>query len=213
VSVEIEVGRTAAQAAATSHALQLAGALEGLVADAVVLERWGAELAALLAGGGRLLAAGNGGSAAQAEHLTAELVGRFEHEREPCSAIVLHGDAASLTALVNDYGSDEMYARQVRAHGRPGDVLVLLSTSGASRNVVEAARAAGRAGVRTWGLTGPSPNALAAACDEAVSVEAPRTATVQEAHLVAVHLLCEAVERHLLAASAPAVVVPLRGAR
>ena len=213
MSVDLRLRGTAAQAAAATHAMELASALEGLVADAIVLERWGAELAALLAGGGRLLAAGNGGSAAQAEHLTAELVGRFEHEREPCSAIVLHGDAASLTALVNDYGSDEMFARQVRAHGRAGDVLILLSTSGGSRNVVAAARAASRVDMRTWALTGPSPNPLAAACDEAVCIATPRTSTVQEAHLVAVHLLCEAVERHLLAAVPSGAVVPLRGTR
>ena len=210
MSVDLEHGRTPAELAASRHARDLASALEHLVAEADVLERWGAELAEVLVGGGRLLAAGNGGSAAQAEHLTAELVGRFEHEREPCSAIALHADVASLTALVNDYGSDEMFARQVRAHGRPGDVLILLSTSGASRNVVAAARTAGRTGLRTWALTGPTPNPLATVCDEAVCVPAARTSTIQETHLVAVHLLCGAVERHLLHAAPTAPVVPLR---
>ena len=133
-----------------AHAHDARVALEQLVDDADMLDRWGADLAALLRGGGRLLVAGNGGSAAEAEHLTAELVGRFEAEREPCSAIALHADAASLTALVNDYGTEEMFARQVRAHGRPGDVLLVLSTSGAQpqRPGRGGGRAPGRAAAR-----------------------------------------------------------------
>ncbi len=123
--------------------------------------------------GGRLLACGNGGSAAEAQHLTGELVGRFRHERRPLSAIALHADTSATTAIVNDYGDHEVFARQVAAHGRPGDVLVCLSTSGSSQNVVAAAKAAHELGVTTWALTGPAPNPLAALCDEAVTVEAP----------------------------------------
>ncbi|HEY8480442.1 MAG TPA: SIS domain-containing protein [Spirillospora sp.] len=155
---------------------------------------WGRILARVLRDGGRLLACGNGGSAAEAQHLTAELVGRFERERLPLSAIPLHGDASSTTAIANDYGAVDVFARQVQAHGRPGDVLVCLSTSGASPNVIAAARRARAAGVTAWALTGPGPNALTEACDDAVTVEAAATATVQEIHLAAVHLLCGAID-------------------
>jgi D-sedoheptulose 7-phosphate isomerase len=161
------------------------------------VEQWGIELAAVLCGGGRLLAAGNGGSAAQAEHLTGELVGRYRCERRPLSAIPLHVDTASLTAIGNDYGADTAYARAVNAHGREGDVLVALSTSGRSTNVLRAVEAAHLCGLRTLGLTGPPPNPLALACDAALAVDAPTTATVQEVHLVLVHVLCDAVERAL----------------
>ncbi|MEU7281125.1 SIS domain-containing protein [Streptomyces sp. NPDC045431] len=153
--------------------------------------QWGGELAAVLPVGGRLLAAGNGGSAAQAQHLTAELVGRYQQERPAYSAISLHAETSSVTAIGNDYGFDQVYARQVAAHGRPGDVLVLLSTSGRSANLIAAAVTGRAAGLRVWALTGPGPNPLAEAADEALSVDADSTATVQEAHLLAVHLLCE----------------------
>jgi D-sedoheptulose 7-phosphate isomerase len=144
--------------------------------------------------GRRLLAVGNGGSAAQAQHLTAELVGRYCDDRIPFSAIALHADTSSLTAISNDYGVDEAFSRQVRAHGRPGDVLVALSTSGRSPNVLASVAAARGLGLTVWGLTGPAPNPLAAACDEALSVHSPSGATVQEVHLVAVHLLCAAID-------------------
>ncbi|GAB3886892.1 SIS domain-containing protein [Kibdelosporangium lantanae] len=144
--------------------------------------------------GGRLLACGNGGSAAEAQHLTGELVGRFRDERPPLSAIALHADTSAGTAIVNDYGEHELFARQVRAHGRPGDVLVCLSTSGTSQNVVAAAKAAHELGLTVWALTGPAPNPLAALCDDAVTVEAPTTATVQEIHLALVHALCAALD-------------------
>lgn len=176
------------------HVAALVRALGGLGPDLDTLDRWGRSLAARLSAGGRLLAVGNGGSAAQAQHLTAELVGRLRDDRAPLSASCLHADASSLTAIVNDYGVEEMYARQVRAHGRPGDVLVALSTSGRSPNVLSAVRAATSTGLTTWALTGPPPNALADLCDEAVQVEAVATATVQEVHLIAVHLLCAALD-------------------
>ena len=157
-------------------------------------ELWGRHLAGVLEGGGRLLACGNGGSAAEAQHLTGELVGRFRHERRPLSAIALHADTSALTAISNDYGGHESFARQVFAHGRPGDVLIALSTSGVSRNVVSAAKAAHEVGMTAWALTGPAPNTLAALCDDAIAVEAPNAATVQEIHLAIVHALCIAVD-------------------
>jgi D-sedoheptulose 7-phosphate isomerase len=202
------VSRRGAPPSGRDHVAALARALEALDPDLERIEGWGAWLAGVLLGGGRLLAAGNGGSASQAQHLTGELVGRYGRERAPFSAIALHAETSSLTAIGNDYGPEEAYARQVRAHGRPGDVLVALSTSGRSPNVVAAAGAAGAAGMLTWALTGPRPNPLAELCDDAVAVEASSTATVQEVHLVVVHLLCAAVEGRVssVAAAQPAEV-------
>ncbi len=158
------------------------------------LDAWGRCLAGVLVGGGRLLVAGNGGSAAQAQHLTAELVGRYRDDRPALSALALHAETSSLTAIANDYGWDAGYARQVQAHGRPGDVLLGLSTSGRSGNVLAAMRAAREGGLTVWALTGPGPNPMADTADEQVVVAAPATATVQEVHQVAVHLLCAAVD-------------------
>jgi D-sedoheptulose 7-phosphate isomerase len=158
--------------------------------------RWAQWLAHRLPAGARLLAAGNGGSAAEAQHLTAELVGRFDGDRRPFSAIALHSDTSSLTAIGNDYGYEEVFARQVHAHARPRDVLVLLSTSGRSPNLLAAASAGRSVGASVWALTGPVPNPLAELADDVVTVPGS-PATVQEAHLVAVHLLCAAFESAL----------------
>jgi phosphoheptose isomerase len=176
------------------HLHELEAPLAALRDDVDRLAAWGGELAQLFLRGGRLLVAGNGGSAAQAQHLTAELVGRYRDERDPFSAIALHADTSALTAIVNDYGPDESFARQVRAHGRLGDVLLALSTSGESRNLLTAASIARRHGLVVWALTGPAPCSLAAAADAYVAVPCRTTATVQEVHQVAIHLLCEAVE-------------------
>jgi D-sedoheptulose 7-phosphate isomerase len=195
-----------APAAAREHCRSLREALRRFgdhgLAEAAA---WGRRLAGVLPAGGRLLAAGNGGSAAQAQHLTAELVGRYATDRPPFSAIALHAETSSVTAIGNDYGFDEVFARQVAAHGRPGDVLVLLSTSGRSDNLLGAATAARAAGMRVWAMTGPAPNPLAGEADEVVSIDAPNTATVQEAHLVALHVVCESFDE-ALADVAPAAV-------
>lgn len=182
--------------ALADHIDELAGVLPELRGACVRLNRWGTELAARLTNGQRLLVAGNGGSAAEAQHLTAELVGRFDRDREPLSAIALHAETSSMTAIGNDYGYAEVFARQVRAHGQPGDVLLLLSTSGRSPNLLAAAAAAAQIGVISWALTGSAPNPLADACDEAVCLPGS-TGTVQESHLVTVHLLCLALEAAL----------------
>ncbi len=168
-------------------------ALESLRSQADRLSAWGAELAVRLLAGQRLLVAGNGGSAAEAQHLTAELVGRFDDERAPFSAIALHAETSAVTAISNDYGYEELFARQVRAHGRAGDVLLLLSTSGHSPNLLNAVRAATERGITTWALTGPGPNPLAAACHEAITVDA-LAANAQEGHLIAVHAVCRAFD-------------------
>ena len=193
--------------AARRHIAALSGCLELLEGQLPRLDDWGQRLGAVLAGGGRLLAAGNGGSAAQAQHLTGELVGRFRDDRAPLSAIALHAETSSLTAIGNDYGLEQAYARQVRAHGRPGDVLIALSTSGASANVLTAVEAANEMELETWGITGPRSCALAELCDEAVCIDAPSAATAQECHLVAIHLLCTGVDAYLSAIGAPAATV------
>jgi D-sedoheptulose 7-phosphate isomerase len=176
------------------HLDALAAPLAALYDETNRLERWGRRLADVLQGGGRLLAIGNGGSACQAQHLTSELVGRYRDDRPPFSALALCTETSALTAIGNDYGIEHLFARQVAGHGRPGDVLVALSTSGRSPNVLAAVGAADDAGLTTWALTGAPGNPLADACDDALCIDAPHTATVQELHLVAIHLLCAAFE-------------------
>lgn len=201
---------TAAMPTGLSHLAALTTALSG---HGPLLEgtcrRWGAELAERLSAGHRLLAAGNGGSAAQAQHLTAELVGRYRDDRMPLSAIALHAETSSVTAIVNDYGAEDLFARQVMAHGRSGDALVLMSTSGTSRNVLRAAQAGRRAGLLVLSMTGAAPNPLVDLSDEALPIAAAATATVQEVHLVALHLLCAALDVALEVC--PEKVVELRG--
>ena len=182
---------------AHDHLRELANAVEQFAPCVDIADAWGKRLASVLDAGGRLLAAGNGGSAAQAQHLTAELVGRYRDDRPPYSAICLSAETSSLTAIANDYPPAELFARQVQAHGRPGDVLVLMSTSGTSANIVAAAERGRAAGLRVWALTGPRPNPLADAAHETLAVDAPFTATVQELHLVALHILCAALDEEL----------------
>ncbi|SCF05592.1 D-sedoheptulose 7-phosphate isomerase [Micromonospora coriariae] len=180
-----------------AHLAGLAAALLPYRREAERLSVWGNELAWTLAGGGRILVAGNGGSAAEAQHLTAELVGKLRDDREPLSAIALHAETSALTAIGNDYGYDEVFARQVRAHGRPDDILLLMSSSGSSRNLLTAARAGRRTGLRCWAFTGPAPNPLADLCDDVLAVPSPDSQVVQELHLVSTHLLCEFVDQAL----------------
>jgi glycosyltransferase involved in cell wall biosynthesis/phosphoheptose isomerase len=187
--------RSGEESGSAAHLAALDEAIRVLGSERRKIDSWGEWLGERLLDGGHLLAVGNGGSAAEAQHLTAELVGRFETERRPLSAIPLHADSSSLTAIGNDYGEAMTFARQVEAHGRAGDVLFAFSTSGRSENVLRAVEAANRLGMMTWALTGPAPNPLAEACDEAVACPGPASSTVQEMHLIAVHLLCGAVDR------------------
>src|SRR5581483_7697803 len=177
------------------HLLALGDALPAFREEAQRLRFWGADLAWVLGHGGRLLVAGNGGSAAEAQHLAAELVGKLRDDRAPYSAIALSVETSSLTAIGNDYGFDEVFARQVRAHGRQGDVLLLMSTSGRSPNLLAAAEAASDLGLRCWAFTGPTPNPLAKVANEVLAVPCADSQVVQELHLVAVHLLCEYFEQ------------------
>ncbi|MCU1585438.1 MAG: glycosyl transferase [Microbacteriaceae bacterium] len=178
---------------ALSHIEALRPVLIALEAHAAQLDDWGRRLADRLLVGGRLLVAGNGGSAAEAQHLTAELLGRFDGERRAFSAIALHADTSSMTAIGNDYGFEHVFSRQVYGHAREGDVLMLLSTSGASPNLLLAAEAGRSCGATTWALTGEGPNPLSRVVDECVCLPGP-AANVQEAHLVAVHAMCRSYD-------------------
>jgi D-sedoheptulose 7-phosphate isomerase len=179
------------------HLAATSRALDTFVGQLPRLERWGRHLAVTLHGGGRVLVAGNGGSAALAQHLTSELVGRYHDERDALSAIALHSDTSTLTALVNDYGIAEMFARQVRAHGRRGDILIAISTSGRSENVIAAVAAAREREMATWAFTGSVATALERASDECIVVPMSSTAIVQEVQQVAIHILCETLDEEV----------------
>ena len=177
-----------------------AARLHGASASAAgpAAEAAGAMIAALR-GGGRILACGNGGSAADAQHFAAELVGRFERERAALSAIALTTDTSIVTAVANDYDFVRVFARQVDALGRPGDVLLGISTSGGSANVLAALAAAKAGGLTTVALTGRDGGAVGAAADIHVNVPAASTARVQEVHRTLLHALCALIERELYA--------------
>ena len=201
VAADVPAPETCTHLTGADHVASLTAALASVHGQLDALDRWGRLLADVLCGSGRgrLLAAGNGGSAAQAQHLTAELVGRYRADRPPFSAICLTAETSSLTAIANDYPADELFARQVEAHGRDGDVLVLLSTSGRSPNAVAAARRARDCGITVLALTGPAPTPRAEAAAAAVCIDSPWSATVQECHLVALHLICAAFDAAVLA--------------
>jgi D-sedoheptulose 7-phosphate isomerase len=165
--------------------------LDELAGDIATAAAWVTEA---IEAGGKVLLFGNGGSAADAQHLAAELVGRFQRERGALPALALTTDSSILTALANDYGTESMFARQVEALGRAGDIAIAISTSGASPNVVAAVRAARGLGVRTIGLTGGRGGALADECDLALRVPSERTARIQEAQITIGHVICELVE-------------------
>jgi D-sedoheptulose 7-phosphate isomerase len=185
---------TALRTAAQVHVGRLADVLVRCQQEWDTAAGWGRRLAEVLPTGGRLLVAGNGGSAAQAQHLSAEFVGRYGPDRRPYSSIALHADTSAVTAIANDYGADEIFARQVEAHGRSGDVCLLLSTSGRSANLLAAARRARAVGVEVWAMTGARPNPLADIADSVLAIDCSSTCTVQELHLVALHLICEAFD-------------------
>ena len=149
---------------------------------------------AALAAGGKVLVFGNGGSAADAQHLAAELVGRFQRERRGFAAVALTTDTSTLTSVANDYGFERVFARQVEALGRPGDVALGISTSGGSANVVAALRAAKQAGLTTVALTGRDGGDAGRSADVHVNVREQSTARVQEVHRTLIHAICELVE-------------------
>ena len=159
-----------------------------------VLERAVAAMHGCLRAGGKILACGNGGSAADAQHLAAELVGRFREERQALAAIALTADTALLTALGNDYGYQRVFARQVEALAQRGDVLLAFSNSGNSANVVEAAHTARRLGCTVIGFTGAGGGELARHADVLLKAPSSTVARIQEIHTLCIHVLCESLD-------------------
>jgi D-sedoheptulose 7-phosphate isomerase len=160
-------------------------------------------LAIVLAAGGKLLVFGNGGSAADAQHMAAEFVNRFRLERRPLPAIALTTDTSVITSIGNDCGFDQIFAKQVQALGRAGDVALGISTSGNSPNVLKAIQTAAGLGLLTIALTGGGGGALASAADRVFCVPSAVTARIQEAHITLVHIWCDLVERILFPQTAP----------
>jgi phosphoheptose isomerase len=182
--------------------------LAGLGVDADAVARAASVLVGALRSGGKVLVFGNGGSAADAQHLAAELVGRFERVRPALAALALTVDSSALTAIANDYGFEQVFARQIEALGRPGDVAIAISTSGESANVLAGLEAARARGLVTIGLCGAADCSLGALSDVAIAVSASCTAAVQEAHLVIEHEICRSVEEALFGAGDDATVHP-----
>lgn len=161
------------------------------------VERAADLMSVCLRGGGKLMFCGNGGSAADSAHLAAEFTGRFVHDRRPLAALALATDSPALTCIANDYAFDQVFERPLRALGRPGDVLIGISTSGRSANVLRAVQASREIGIHTIGLLGRDGGALAALCDSALVVPGQTTARIQEAHIFIGHTLCALVEQAL----------------
>ena len=153
-----------------------------------------------LAAGGQLLIGGNGGSAADAQHLAAELTGRFLRERQPFRALALHVNTSSLTAIGNDYGYEFVFARELSAHARPGDIFLAITTSGNSPNILRAIEAARKGKVTVIGLTGDSGGKMRSACDLCLCIPSKSTARIQEMHITIGHAICELLEERLTAA-------------
>jgi D-sedoheptulose 7-phosphate isomerase len=176
-------------------------ALQAAGQDAALLRLVG-EIAHAIAqsmrGGGKLLIAGNGGSAADAQHLAAEFLSRYLIDRRPLPALALTADTSVLTAVGNDYGFDHVFERQVRGLGRPGDVFLGISTSGRSPNVLRALEAARDVGLVTVGFSGAADTGMRALCRHFLAVAAQETAIVQQIHMVAGHAICALVERAML---------------
>ena len=159
------------------------------------IERSGQLICEALTNGKKVLLCGNGGSAADAQHIAAELVGCYEKQRRSWPALALTTDTSALTAVSNDLGYEQVFARQVLGLAQPGDVLVAISTSGKSKNVLRAAEQAKERGCKTIALTGATAEPLASLCDITVAVPSTRTSRVQEVHITIGHLWCEMVDQ------------------
>lgn len=177
--------------------LEVANALPGLasaVSNAIDI------IYTSMVAGGLLILAGNGGSAADAQHIAAELTGRFFIERRPFRALALHGNSSSVTAVGNDYGFEHVFARELTAHARPGDVLLAISTSGNSLNILRAIEAARQCKVKVIGMTGESGGKMATACDLCLCAPSKSTPRIQEMHITIAHTICELLEERLVGA-------------
>ncbi len=153
--------------------------------------------------GGKVMLAGNGGSAADAQHIAAELLGRFTIDRAPLAAIALTTDTSALTAIGNDYSFDQIFERQLRGLGRRGDIFLAISTSGRSRNILAALKAARELGIVTVGFTGSKGTQMRALCDLTLVAPCDETALIQQIHITAAHAICGLVERELYGAPSP----------
>lgn len=165
--------------------------LETVVDAAQSIEQIAAAFVRALSNGGKILTCGNGGSAAEALHLAEEMIGRFSRDRAPFAATCLCADPAAMTCIANDYGFEELFARQVQGLGRKGDVLVALSTSGRSPNIVKALQRGREIGVTTVGLLGKPGSPAESFCDIAFTTPAPHSSHIQEVHIVVMHLILE----------------------
>lgn len=175
-------------------------ALKRASGDAAVLDaarKIASVIAAALRAGHKLLIAGNGGSAADAQHIAAEIVGRYKKDRPAYAAIALTTDTSALTAIGNDYGFEQVFSRQVEGLGRRGDVLLAMTTSGRSPNILSALKAARQLGIVTIGFTGAKGTALGAACDHLLVAPSDDTAVIQQIHMAFAHGICEVVEQVL----------------
>lgn len=181
-----------------SHRKLLDLALTQSLSRIAIIAEVAEQLIETLRSGRKVLVAGNGGSAAEAQHFAAELVGRFKHERSPYAVISLTTDTSILTAVANDYGYQDIFARQVLALGQDGDMLIVFSTSGESENLLCAARAAQQCHMPVIAITGDQPNRLECVADLTVHVPAIDTAITQELHMMVTHILCEIVESELM---------------
>jgi len=159
------------------------------------IEQSGQLICDALAAGNKILVCGNGGSAADAQHIAAELIGYYESQRRSWPAIALTTDTSALTAVSNDLGFEHVFARQVAGLAQAGDVLIAISTSGKSKNVIRAVEQARESGCKTIALTGANANELGSLCDVVVAVPGTRTARIQEAHITIGHLWCELVDQ------------------
>lgn len=178
----------------TQHIEQHLAAVQSLRALEAGIARLGERMIETLRTGGKLLLCGNGGSAADAQHIAAELVGRFAHRRRGLPAIALTTDTSALTSIGNDFGFDHVFSRQVEALAREGDILIGLSTSGNSRNVIEAVKVAREMGVTTVGLLGGTGGALKDLVDHALVVPSPDTPRIQECHILVGHIWCAMID-------------------
>jgi D-sedoheptulose 7-phosphate isomerase len=184
-----------------AHLEQSLAALERTAQDAALratVRSIAADLVAALRSGNKLLLIGNGGSAADAQHIAAEIVGRYKQDRPAYAAIALTTDTSALTAIANDYGFEQVFARQVEGLGQRGDVLLALSTSGRSPNILAALRAARARGLVTIGFTGTRGEALRAYCDHLLVAPSDDTAVVQQIHLTIAHAICEEIEQTMM---------------
>ena len=192
--------------AITDHFRQSCSALEAAAADADMLKamRTIAErMAQALRAGNKILIAGNGGSAADAQHIAGEFLARLNFDRSPLPVIALTTDTSVLTAIGNDYGFDQVFERQVRGHGRKGDIYIAISTSGRSPNILSSLKAARAIGVTTVGFTGKGERAMRPLCDICLQAPSDQTPLIQQIHIVAAHAICGVVEHELFRGANP----------